>query len=92
MVKEYTREEDRLFSELHEIFKHIDRDIYMKFPEDVRDFIEKYEGQYVFKYDNNKSLNDQDILPMTKAFITYIYYPVADEDVKKQIKKTKFVF
>ena len=88
MVKEYTREEDRMLSELHEIFKHSDNDIYMKFPEEIRKFIETYEGQYVFKYDNDKRLNDQDILPMTKAFITYTYYPVADEETKRIIKKT----
>lgn len=77
---------DRLFVETQEIFKYLDKKIYDKIPEKIKKIINEYEGNYKFKYDISKELNEQDILQETKDLVVGIYYKyVADEESKKKI-------
>ena len=77
---------DRLFVETQEIFKYLDKKIYDKIPEKIKKIINEYEGNYKFKYDISKELNEQDILQETKDLVVGIYYKyVADKKSKKKI-------
>lgn len=86
MLTQITREEDRMLVEAKEIFKYLDRKIYDKIPEKIKRLVETYNGEYSFEYDKIKVLNEQNISEKTKAFIIYIFYPIASPEEKKIIK------
>ena len=78
--------EDRLFVEVREIFKYLDKEIYNKIPEKIKKAINEYRGEYEFVYDTTKELNDQNISQATKDLIVGLYYRyVADENGKNII-------
>ena len=87
MVYQVTQEEDRMLMEAKEIFKLLDRNIYNKIPDKIKDLVESYNGKYEFVYDKTKDLNNQKISQKTKDFIVYVYYSIASPEEREKIKE-----
>lgn len=76
----------RVYAELFGILDTLKDEEIEKIPKDVKKNIyENMDTNYRFKYDYSKKLEDQDILPETKALIIEIYikYLVENEDEKE---------
>ena len=69
-------ENERIFIELKEIFKYLSNDLYLKLPNELKEYINNYSGNssYVFKYDVNKTLEKQNISQNTKDFLVVLNY------------------
>lgn len=86
-MEEVMIDQDRLMMETKEIFKYLDKKIYDKIPETIRNVINEYKGNYEFSYDTTKSLNEQNISQATKDLIVGLYYKyAANEEERKKIK------
>lgn len=72
-------------TEMTEIFQHMSKDVLERIPEGVRRNIKMNRDKtYVFRYDPNKELNDQELLPETRGMIAEIYRDyVASEEERK---------
>ena len=76
----------RVYAELFGILDTLKDEEIERIPKDVKKNIyENMDTNYRFKYDYSKKLEDQDILPETKALIIEIYikYLVENEDEKE---------
>ena len=79
----------KVFSELFGIINSLKDEEIERIPKKVKNnIIENMDQNYRFKYDHSKKLEEQDILPETKALIIEIYikYLVSDEDEKEAWK------
>ena len=79
----------RVFSELFGIINSLKDEEIERIPKNVKNnIIENMDSDYRFNYDYSKKLEEQDILPETKALIIEIYikYLVSDEDEKEAWK------
>ena len=77
--------EDRLLVETQKIFEYLDKNIYDKIPQNIKDAINNYKGIYKFEYDTTKELNEQDISQSTKDLIVGLYYRYAADEKGKKI-------
>lgn len=84
-MEEVVINKDQLIVETQEIFKYLDKKIYDKIPEKIKNIINEYKGEYEFIYDPTKELNEQNILQATKDLIVGLYYRYAASDESKKI-------
>ena len=75
--------------ELYEILKYLAEEEFEKIPKDIIKAIEKEKDtQYVWKYDESKSLNEQNINRQTIAILSYINMKyLLNEEQKKVMKQ-----
>ena len=75
------------FTEVNEILKHLNTDIYIKIPKKIINNIkENMSISYVLKYDNTKGINEQELKQETRAILSVIYRDyICNEDMKKEI-------
>ena len=86
-MKNNTKNYKKVFSEVYEIFKYMPNDVVEKVPESLLKEIENCRDKdYIFEYNESKSLQEQNIFEETKDFISGVYINFcADKDEKKQI-------
>lgn len=84
-MEEIVINQDQLIVETQEIFKYLDKKIYDKIPEKIKNIINEYKGEYKFIYDPSKELNEQNISQATKDLIVGLYYSYAASDESKKI-------
>ncbi len=77
----------KVFSEVYEIFKYMPYDVVEKVPESLLKEIENCRDKdYIFEYNESKSLEEQNIFEETKDFISGVYINYcADSDEKKEL-------
>ena len=62
------------YSEVLEILKYIDLEDYNKIPKSQIELFEKYRNtRYVFKYDINKTLNEQNVSEIAKGILIILF-------------------
>lgn len=72
--------------ELSEIIKNLSDKIKAKIPADVIDYIENNKSQnYVWNYEPNIPLNEQNMLPETEELLTAIYRDYICSDEEKEV-------
>lgn len=79
----------RAFTEVQEIINYFPKEIKNKIPTDFLDFIdENANDKYKFRFDDSKSLEEQNLLPDTEAILIMIYRNYfCSEKEKKNIDK-----
>ena len=76
------------FVEVDEIVKHLPKREFSKIPNDLIDLIRKNkDSQYIWKYDNNKKLEEQNIHKDTIAILSYINTKYILEGNQKMLMK-----
>ena len=76
------------FVEVDEIIKYLPKKEFSKIPSNLIDLIEKNkDSKYIWKYDNNKKLEEQNIHKDTIAILSYINMKYILEDNQKMLMK-----
>ncbi len=75
--------------EVNTILKFIDKSLVEKIPQKVRNNIEKNKSNdYIFNYDESKSLHEQEVLKTTEQYLTMLFLRyIASEDEKTEVLK-----
>ena len=67
-------EYEKAYLELYELIKRIPLKDRTKIPNDFIEFLkDNMNSNYIFKYDESKSLLDQDVMVETKALLVQVY-------------------
>lgn len=93
MIQEKKLVYNKALVELNEIIKHMDADLQNKIPEELKEeFIRKADKEYVFYYDEDMPLEEQDIMPETQGLLSVIYsnYLCQEEEKEKWKAYDKF--
>ena len=81
------------FVEVDEIIKYLPKKEFSKIPSNLIDLIEKNkDSKYIWKYDNNKKLEEQNIHKDTIAILSYINMKYILEDNQKMLMKNLHFF
>ena len=82
-------EENKRLVEVECILRKLDADYINKIPKEIWDYIEKNKDKkYLFNYDENKNLNEQNLSIDTISILTYINIKyLLDEQHKKEMLK-----
>ncbi len=82
-----TQAYEEAFCEVNEILKYFDKDILNKIPRECIENIQNNMSKsYKVRYDNTKSINEQDLKRETKAILSVIYRDyICNENVRKEI-------
>lgn len=82
-------EENKRLVEVECILRKLDADYINKIPKEIWDYIEKNKDkEYLFNYDENKNLNEQNLSIDTISILTYINIKyLLDEQHKKEMLK-----
>ena len=73
------------FSELDELLKHISTDDWEKIPDNVLFYIRDNKNKdYIWQYDENKPIEEQNIRPETYFLLIYIMYKYVYTDEEKR--------
>ena len=81
------------FVEVDEIIKYLPKKEFSKIPNDLIDLIRKNkDSKYIWKYDNNKKLEEQNIHKDTIAILSYINMKYILEDNQKMLMKNLHFF
>ncbi len=82
-----TKNYKKVFSEVYEIFKYMPYDVVEKIPDSLLKEIENCRDKdYIFEYNESKSLEEQNIFEETKDFISGVYINYcADGEEKKEL-------
>ena len=84
-MEKITTNYSKVFSETYEIFKYLPKDFLEKIPKQLIDVVsDNRDMDYVFEYDTNKKLEEQDIYEETKEFISSLYLTYYCDDNKKE--------
>lgn len=76
------------FVEVDEIIKYLPKKEFSKIPSNLIDLIEKNkDSKYIWKYDNNKKLEEQNIHKDAIAILSYINMKYILEDNQKMLMK-----
>ena len=76
------------FVEVDEIIKYLPKKEFSKIPSNLIDLIEKNkDSKYIWKYDNNKKLEEQKIHKDAIAILSYINMKYILEDNQKMLMK-----
>ena len=76
------------FVEVDEIIKYLPKKEFSKIPNELIDLIRKNkDSKYIWKYDNNKKLEEQNIHKDTIAILSYINMKYILEDDQKMLMK-----
>lgn len=81
------------YSEVLEILKYIDLEDYNKIPKSQIKLFEKYRNtRYVFKYDINKTLNEQNVSEIAKGILIILFrdFWANEKQREKIIEKQNF--
>lgn len=80
-------EENKRLVEVEYILRKLDADYINKIPKEIWDYIEKNKDKdYLFNYDENKNLNEQNLSIDTISILTYINIKyLLDEQHKKEM-------
>ena len=79
---------EKRFVEVDEIVKHLPKKELSKIPNDVIDLIRKNkDSEYIWKYDSNKKLEEQNIHKDTIAILSYINTKYILEGNQKTLMK-----
>ncbi len=75
--------------EVDEILKHLSKDDLAKIPQDIKKMIsEEKDKNYIWKYDETKSLKDQNLNRDTIVFLSYLNMEyLLNEEQKEYMKK-----
>ena len=86
-MKNNTKNYKKVFSEVYEIFKYMPYDVVEKIPQSLLKEIENCRDKdYIFEYNESKTLEEQNIYEETKDFISGVYINFcADKDEKKAL-------
>ena len=81
-----SREFTQAAVEINSIFENMSDDILSKIPVKIRNFFKEVASKdYIFNYDNSKSLDEQKILPKTKGILALLYRDyICDENDKAE--------
>lgn len=82
---------NREFAEIKTILNHLDKAIYDKIPKNIIKAFDLKNAEYSFTYDESKSLNEQRISPVSKAFIWDLFYYYCADESEKEIMKTHII-
>lgn len=91
-MEKVTTDFTKVLSEVYVILQYLPKEEFEKVPLKLRNLIEENRNlNYVFEYDNGKTLINQDIYEETKDFISgiYITYICQEEEKLSIIKKCK---
>ena len=81
------------FVEVDEIIKYLPKKELSKIPKDLIDLIRKNkDSEYIWKYDSNKKLEEQNIHKDTIAILSYINMKYILEDNQKMLMKNLHFF
>lgn len=81
------------FVEVDEIIKYLPKKEFSKIPSNLIDLIGKNkDSKYIWKYDNNKKLEEQNIHKDTIAILSYINMKYILEDDQKMLMKNLHCF
>lgn len=81
------------FVEVDEIIKYLPKKDLIKIPNDLIDLIrENKDSKYIWKYDDNKKLEEQNIHKDTIAILSYINMKYILEDNQKMLMKNLHFF
>ena len=89
MQKEY----GKAYKEVLEILRHMSKEEQEKIPSQmIKTFEEKMDKNYIFKYDENKTFEEQELLIETKAILANIFrdYWASQEQKEKIIAKQNY--
>ena len=77
-------EYSKAFSQLSEIIKNMKKELREKIPIDIIDAVEKAkDDNYIFKYNPDIPLNQQDLFPETKSLLSIIYSDYLCDESKR---------
>lgn len=81
-----TKELSEAAVEVNCILEYSSQDIIAKIPKNFINFLKEISSKtYKFNYDNNKSLNEQNVKPETRGLIAFIYQDyICDKDQKNE--------
>lgn len=80
-----TKEISEVAVEINSIFENMSSDILNKIPKNLINFFKENASKtYTFKYDNTKTLAEQDLLPKTKGIISLIYRDYLCNETEKE--------
>ena len=77
------------YSEVLEILKYISKEQYNKIPNElIKVYEENSDKNYYFKYNPEKTLEEQNVLKITKTIIAILFrdYWATDEQKEKKLK------
>ena len=78
------------YVEICEVLKRMEEMYYNKIPQYILDKFENLKSNsYKFKYDNNKELKDQKLMPKTKDILAMLFIDYLASENEKQIIKEK---
>ena len=78
-------EYSKAFSQLSEIIKNMKKELREKIPNEVIKAIEKAKDpNYIFKYNPNISLEQQNLLPETKSLLSVIYSDYLCDETQRE--------
>lgn len=80
-----TKELSEAAVEINSIFNNMSINLLNKIPVKIRNFFfEISSKKYTFEYDKSKTLNEQNLLPMTKGILALIYRDYLCNDIEKE--------
>ena len=72
------------YSEVLEILRYIPREDYNKIPRDkIKVFVENANDKYIFHYNPNKTLQDQNVSDITKGIIILLFRDYIANDIQR---------
>lgn len=75
----------KAFAEVYDIIYHMDGELIDLIPDDFLDMVEnEMDEDYDVNIDYDKNLNDQDLLPETRAIITIVYRDYLCDEAEKE--------
>lgn len=88
------KEINEIAVEINSIFDNLSYEVLNKIPLNIREFFRNNASNtYVFKYDKNKSLREQNIKSKTRGVIAFLYRDyVCNEDEKEEYNKIYFKY
>ncbi len=82
MVKEDTM----AYAEIIEILQYMSNEDYYKIPkEELNIFFENADSEYLFKYDPDKTPEENNIMPRTKEILAYLFEKYWADESQKEI-------
>ena len=82
MVKEDTM----AYAEIIEILQYMSDEDYYKIPkEELKIFFENADSEYLFKYDPDKTSEENNIMPRTKEILAYLFEKYWADESQKEI-------